>query len=122
MKKILVLVMVVLGMSAAFSALAGTALPVYKAGETVYVCGCGAGCDCQTVSRKGGRCSCGNELAKSVVSKVEGDKAYVMVNGKEQVFTVKAHYSCACGEGCNCATISQKPGKCGCGTPMKQVR
>jgi len=30
-------------------------------------------------------------------------------------------YTCACGEGCNCDTISQKPGNCSCGKDMKKV-
>jgi len=27
-------------------------------------------------------------------------------------------YSCACGEGCNCDTVSTTPGNCRCGKPM----
>lgn len=28
-------------------------------------------------------------------------------------------YSCACGDQCNCGTVSTKPGKCKCGVEMK---
>jgi hypothetical protein len=73
------------------------------------------------MSRKEGKCSCGNALGKGTVSKAEGDKAVVKVGGKELNFITKAKYACACGDGCKCGTISQKPGKCGCGTEMKKV-
>jgi hypothetical protein len=92
-----------------------------KVGDEVYVCGCGEGCPCLTMSRNPGKCSCGNDLVKTKVTKVEKGKATVMVNGKEQVFPTKGKYACACGAGCNCDTISQSPGKCGCGKDMKPV-
>jgi hypothetical protein len=92
-----------------------------KVGDEVYVCGCGEGCPCLTMSRNPGKCSCGKDLVKSKVTKVEEGKATVMVNGKEQVFPIKGKYACACGPKCNCDTISQSPGKCGCGSEMKAV-
>jgi hypothetical protein len=112
---------VVLTLGLSLAAFADKDLPVFKAGETVYVCGCGAGCDCNTMARKPGMCTCNKPLVKTTISKVEGDKAFVTVNGKEQAFITKAKYACACGPGCDCGTISQKPGNCACGKPMKKV-
>ncbi len=105
----------------AVAAFADKGLPVFKAGETVYVCGCGAGCDCQTISRNDGKCSCDKPLVKTTVIKIEKGKLLAAVNGAEQAFSTKAKYACGCGEGCNCGTISQKPGKCTCGKKMKKV-
>jgi hypothetical protein len=113
--------LVVLSLAFAVAAFADKELPVFKAGETVYVCGCGAGCDCQTISRNDGKCTCDKPLVKTTVTKVEGGKLFAMVNGAEQTFLTKAKYACACGEGCNCGTISQKPGNCTCGKAMKKV-
>lgn len=92
-----------------------------KAGDTVYVCGCGKGCDCQTMSLKAGKCVCGKRLLKGTVTKVEGDLAYVKTSKGESAFKTTGLYACACGKGCSCDTISQKPGKCACGKPMKKV-
>ena len=112
---------VVLTLGLSLAAFADKDLPVFKTGESVYVCGCGAGCDCLTMSRKAGNCTCNKPLVKTTINKIEGDKALVTVNGKEQAFITKAKYACACGEACTCGTISQKPGNCACGKPMKQV-
>jgi len=122
MKKGFILLFVALSLSFAVVALADKDLPLFKAGESVYVCGCGEGCDCLTISRKAGKCSCGKPLATGVVSKVDEGKAYVMMDGKERAFLTKGKYACACGEGCKCGTISQKPGKCACGSEMKEVK
>ncbi len=92
-----------------------------KVGDEVYVCGCGDSCPCLTMSRSPGKCVCDKDLVKAKVTKVEKGKATVMVKGKEQVFLTKGKYACACGPGCNCDTISQGPGKCGCGSVMKPV-
>jgi len=112
---------VVLTLGLSLAAFADKDLPVFKTGETVYVCGCGPGCDCLTMSRKAGSCVCNKPLVKTTINKIEGDKAFVTVNGKEQAFITKAKYACACGPGCDCGTISQKPGNCACGKPMKKV-
>jgi hypothetical protein len=40
---------------------------------------------------------------------------------KPMAFKTVAKYACACGPKCDCDTISQKPGKCPCGTEMKKV-
>lgn len=105
----------------AMTAFADKELPVFKAGETVYVCGCGAGCDCQTISRSDGKCSCDKPLVKTTVTKVEGEKLFASVNGAEQTYSTKAKYACGCGGGCTCGTISQKAGKCTCGNKMKKI-
>ena len=121
MKKILSGLFVAILLLVAVVALADKNLPVYKKGDAVFVCACGDSCDCKTMARKAGKCSCGNELVKGVVSKVDGDKLVVKVGDKDLNFPVKAKYSCGCGDGCNCGTVSQKPGKCSCGTEMKKV-
>jgi hypothetical protein len=121
MKKILISLFVASLLLVAVVAFADKTLPVYKVGDEVYVCACGDSCDCKTMSRKAGKCSCSKDMAKGIVSKVEGDNAVVMVDGKERNLITKAKYACACGEGCKCGTISQKPGKCTCGTEMKKV-
>ena len=125
MKKFLVVLMVmVLGLG--FSALSfseplkGGKLEV-KAGDEIYVCGCGKGCDCYTVSKKEGKCACGSNLAKVKVDKVEKGKAFFKQDGKEASTPLAGKYSCACGAQCDCQTISQKPGKCGCGKEMTKV-
>jgi len=122
MKHLLSSLVMVVVLALAVVAFADKELPVFKKGETVYVCGCGEGCDCYTLSRKTGNCSCNKPLVKTTVARVEGDKLYAQVKGKELSFVTKAKYACGCGEGCSCGTISQKPGKCGCGTEMKAVK
>jgi hypothetical protein len=121
MKKGIIAIVVALTFALAASVYADKELPVYKKGDAVYVCACGAGCDCMTMSRKAGKCSCGNEMAKTTVEKVDAGKIFVKVKGKELTFPTKAKYACACGEGCSCGTVSQKPGNCSCGTEMKKV-
>lgn len=121
MKRMFIGLFVTVILMAAVVAFADKELPVFKKGDSVFVCACGDSCDCKTMSRKEGKCSCGNKLGKGTVSKVEGDKAVVNVDGKDLNFNTKAKYACACGDGCKCGTISQKPGKCGCGTEMKKI-
>jgi len=121
MKKGLISLFVAAVLACAVIAFADKALPVYKQGDTVYVCACGETCDCKTMSRNDGKCTCGKALGKGVITSMEGDKAMVKLEGKEIAFTTKAKYTCACGEGCNCDTISQKPGNCTCGKAMKKV-
>lgn len=93
-----------------------------KAGQEIYVCGCGEGCPCDTISRKAGDCSCGKPLVLGKVTKVEKGTAKIEVNGKKKTFQTIGKYQCACGPECNCDTISQKPGKCGCGTELQEVK
>ncbi|SEM20963.1 hypothetical protein SAMN04489760_106169 [Syntrophus gentianae] len=94
---------------------------ILKVGDEVHVCDCGESCPCLTMSEIPGKCVCSKDLVKGKVTKVEDSKATVMVNGKEQVFPTQGKYVCSCGPNCNCDTISQTPGKCGCGAEMKPV-
>lgn len=93
-----------------------------KPGDEVYVCGCGEGCPCGTISRKEGKCSCDKQLVKGTVTKVKGAVTMIKFNGKEQPFKTSGTYQCTCGPKCNCDTISQKPGKCGCGKELQKVK
>jgi hypothetical protein len=93
---------------------------IYKAGDTVYVCGCGAGCDCGSISKNVGKCGCGKDLLKPPLPGGKR-KIYYMMNGKELSAPASGKYMCACGPGCKCGTISQKPGTCSCGKPMKKA-
>jgi len=92
-----------------------------KVGDQVYVCGCGKGCDCDTMAMIPGKCACGKPLVKGKVTKVEDGTAVIKTKKGEQTFKTVGLYSCACGPGCKCGTISQKPGKCVCGKPMKKA-
>jgi hypothetical protein len=92
-----------------------------KVGDEVYICGCGEGCPCLTLSRNPGKCTCDKDLVKTKVTKIEGDKAYVDLKGKEAAFPMVGKYACPCGPGCKCDTISQNPGKCACGKDLKKV-
>ena len=64
----------------AFAALKGNKIEL-KVGDEVYACACGAGCDCDTISRNPGKCSCGGDLVKAKVTKVEAGKAYLKADG-----------------------------------------
>jgi hypothetical protein len=48
-----------------------------KKGDTVHVCGCGAGCHCGSIQTGPGKCSCGKDLVKATVTKVEGGMVHV---------------------------------------------
>ena len=50
------------------------------------------------------------------------DIVYATVDGKELSAPTQGKYACGCGEGCNCGSISQKPGKCACGKDMVKVK
>ena len=90
-------------------------------GDKVYVCACGPGCGCNTISNNPGTCPCGNDLTEGTIEKIENGMATVAIGDKTQEFNLKGKYACACGAGCNCNTISQNPGNCACGRPMKMV-
>ncbi len=123
MKKWTVLLSVVVSLGiAAFSVAADTSKMALKVGDSVFVCGCGEKCDCDSMARKAAKCSCNKEMVKAKVTKVEEGKAYVMIDGKERAFKTAGKYACACGEGCDCGYISQKPGKCACGKELKAVK
>jgi len=93
---------------------------VAKVGDELYVCACGEGCPCDTMSRNPGQCSCGKDLVKTKVTKVEKGKITVESRGKPFVSIGK--YACDCGPDCKCDTISQNPGNCTCGKKMVEVK
>ena len=94
-----------------------------KVGDEVYACNCGDDCPCKTMSRNAGNCTCGKEMVKAKVMKVEGDTVMLKAEkwDKERAFKTTGKYICACGPDCKCDTISQNPGKCTCGKEMKKV-
>jgi hypothetical protein len=115
MKQVIAILSVfLLGMTLAQAA--AKQLPI-KAGDTAYVCECGSKCGCETTSLKPGKCGCGHDLVKVSVTKVKGKKAYYDKAGKEQAFKLTGKYECGCGGSC-CMTVSNKPGKCGCGKDL----
>ena len=93
-----------------------------KAGEEYYVCNC-TSCPCNTISSLKGKCGCGNDLVKAKVIRVEKNTAYFKAEAwdKDRQFNTIGQYVCACGSECSCKTVSQKPGKCGCGHELKKV-
>ena len=121
MKKGLISLLVAAVMAIAVVAFADKTLPVYKQGDAVYACACGEACECKTLSRNPGKCTCGKDLGKAVITSVKGGVAMVKLEGKELPFPTKAKYACDCGEACKCGTIGQNPGKCTCGKEMKKV-
>ncbi|MFZ4857675.1 MAG: hypothetical protein ACOYL3_14880 [Desulfuromonadaceae bacterium] len=121
MKKLFTSLFVTSLLLVAVVAFADKNLPVYKKGDTVYVCTCGDTCDCKTMARKAGKCDCGTALGKGTVSSASKDKIVVTVGDKKLNFPAKAKYACGCGDGCDCGSVSQKPGKCTCGNEMKKI-
>jgi hypothetical protein len=105
-------------------ALADSSTMKLQVGDEAYVCNCGAGCPCQTMSQKTGKCVCDNDLVKAKVVKLDKDVAQMQAAGwdKPRAFHTVGKYACDCGPSCNCGTISQKPGKCVCGHQMKEVK
>lgn len=93
-----------------------------KAGDEVFVCGCGEACPCGSMAMTAGKCTCGKDLVKVKVKSVATDAVTVAVNGKDQTFKTVGKYTCACGEACPCKMVSQNPGKCNCGKDMKEVK
>src|SRR4030042_6775383 len=91
-----------------------------KVGDELYVCACGEGCPCDTMSRNAGQCSCGKDMVKTKVTKVEKGKITVESRGKP--FISKGKYACDCGPDCKCDTLSQNPGNCTCGKKMVEVK
>lgn len=92
-----------------------------KPGDEIYVCGCGEKCDCGTMARKEGKCSCKKDLVKATVTKVEDGKVYYTVASQELSAPQQGKYACGCGEACKCNTVSQKPGKCSCNKDLVKV-
>jgi len=108
--------------AASWSLAAETSNLDLKVGQELYVCNCGKGCDCDTMSLKKGKCTCGKAMVKGTVLKLEDGKALIKTAKEERLFKTVGVYACACGKGCDCNTISQKAGKCTCGKPMKLVK
>jgi hypothetical protein len=107
--------------------------------DVIYVCGCGPGCDCNSVSADKGTCSCGSELVAAHVVMVEGHDAKICTCGNDcrceidaedtskcscgsAVKTVslegKGLYFCNCGGSCTCNYVSAEPGTCTCGMEL----
>jgi hypothetical protein len=126
MKKVVMLVLSLLFVFAAVSLVCADKGPAgkfdAKAGDTIYVCGCGEGCKCGSLAKKEGTCGCGKEMVKTTVNKVEKGKVFYTVNGKELSAPMTGKFACGCGEGCKCGTVSQKAGKCGCGKDLVRVQ
>jgi hypothetical protein len=121
MKKTIIFTLVLaLGLVALAVALADRATMSAKVGDVLYVCGCGEGCPCDTISRNPGQCTCGKDLVKTKVTKVE--KGKITVESRKKPFISVAKYVCDCGADCKCNTISQNPGNCTCGKKMVEVK
>jgi len=121
MKKTIIFTLVLaLGLVALAVALADRATMSAKVGDVLYVCGCGEGCPCDTISRNPGQCTCGKDLVKTKVTKVE--KGKITVESRKRPFISVAKYVCDCDADCKCNTISQNPGNCTCGKKMVEVK
>jgi len=119
MKKLLIL-MIVITITFATFALADKTKMEAKVGDEIYVCACGEGCPCDTMSRNAGQCSCGKDMVKTKVTKVE--KGEITVESRKKPFISAGKYACDCGPDCKCDTISQNPGNCTCGKKMVEVK
>jgi hypothetical protein len=123
MKKNLIIFPFVLILLASFVFAAEKGALTLKVGDERYVCNCGEKCPCNTISSNEGKCTCGKDMVKAKVTKVEAGKATFMATGweKERVFKTAGKYMCACGPDCKCDTISQNPGNCTCGKKLKKI-
>lgn len=123
MKKTLIVFSLVFIFLAAFAFAAEKGALNLKVGDERYVCNCGEKCPCNTISSNEGKCTCGTDMVKATVTKVEKGKTVFKAAAweKERTFKTIGKYKCACGPDCKCDTISQNPGKCTCGTKMKKI-
>jgi hypothetical protein len=124
MRKVVIILFALLTVALLALAFAGTEGKMdLKVGDEVYACNCGEKCPCLSMANKPGKCTCGSDMVKAKVTKIDGDTAYLKADGwdKERSFKTVGKYTCACGPGCGCNMISQNPGKCTCGTEMKKV-
>ena len=119
MKKVLIFAIVFCLALSTFALADKTKMKV-KVGDELYVCACGEGCPCDTMSRNAGQCSCGKDMVKTKVTKVE--KGMITVESRKKPFVSVAKYVCDCGPDCKCDTISQNPGNCTCGKKMVEVK
>lgn len=124
-KKLFLSLAVVLTIALAMTAFAASRGAMeLKAGDEIYACNCGEKCACDTMSRNPGNCTCGKEMVKAKVTKVEEGKAHLQAAGwpKERAFKTSGKYACACPPACKCDTQSQNPGKCTCNVDMAKVK
>ena len=119
MKKLLILT-IAFALAFVTLALADNTKMTAKVGDQLYVCACGEGCPCDTMSRNPGQCSCGKDLIKAKVTKV--GKKKITVDSRKKPFLSVGKYACDCGPDCKCDTISQNPGNCTCGKKMIEVK
>jgi hypothetical protein len=111
--------------------------------DVLYTCNCGPQCKCNSVSTTAGKCSCGSPLIWGHVVRVEGNEALLCqckegckcagldpkdpnkcacgTAVKRVNLTGTGLYFCNCGGSCGCNTISDKPGTCKCGMPLKKA-
>ena len=112
-KTIIAVLFAVAALCVATFTVAGVSAGSVKAGDTVYVCGCGEACQCKVISETTGKCACGKDLAKATVVKVDGDAATVSVNGREQAFPLDAKGCGNCDKKpAGCASCDKKPAGC----------
>jgi hypothetical protein len=124
MKRVALVLVIVVSLVAVAMAIAGEKSKLdLKVGDEVYACNCGEKCPCQTMSNNAGKCTCGKDMVKAKVTKVEGGTVQLTAAGwaAARPFATTGKYMCACGPECKCDTISQAPGKCTCGKEMKKV-
>jgi hypothetical protein len=119
MKKVIIL-MVIFTLAFVTFAVADKTKMKAKVGDELYVCACGEGCPCDTMSRNAGQCSCGKDMVKTKVTKVE--KGKITMASRSKPFISVGKYVCDCGPDCKCDTISQNPGNCTCGKKMVEVK
>ncbi len=119
MKKIIIF-MAVFTLAFVTLAIADKTTMEAKVGDELYVCACGDGCPCDTMSRNAGQCSCGKDMVKAKVTKVE--KGKITMSSRSKPFLSTGKYACDCGAACKCDTISQNPGNCTCGKKMVEVK
>ena len=122
MKKLVLFVIVMLvAFGSVLTAQAGKEKFEAGVGDVIYVCGCGEGCTCGTIAKQEGTCACGTKLVKTTVTRIENGRAFYKVDGAELSASLTGKYYCSCDK-CDCATISQKAGKCGCGKELVQMK
>ena len=91
MKKLLIFT-IVFALALATLALADKTKMTAKVGDELYVCACGESCPCDTMSRNPGQCSCGKDLIKTKVTKVE--KGKIWVESRKKPFVSVGKYAC----------------------------
>ena len=119
MKKLLVLV-ILFSMALASLAFADKTRMTAKVGDELYVCACGDDCKCDSLSRNAGKCTCGKDLVKAKVTKVE--KGKLTFDSRKRPFESIGKFACDCGPDCKCDTIGQSAGNCTCGKKMVEVK